>query len=292
MAGFLVLLPAFFLFVIARSGTSFPVSRVGSGTVCGDQNSDMICELDQMKLKIVHLESMLEECVKNLNAKGLHLKELEKLNEEMKHKIHSLQTALISMKRDSSYAEERMKALEKEVQLLWDASRKNNFDLHILETKARDAEKRLEAVTSQVENMVDIVTEQWIQIQQLEQALQIAMRNLKALRKAHYSCTFLKFISNNCAHQLKKVFQVLGRYSFVRNPFLNSYMSEALHQFKKTISAAKKYHHELQGFVKQEMERNEFTAVLANKELIFFVASAIVIFPIMGAWTWLSSCLS
>ncbi|KAJ4977364.1 hypothetical protein NE237_002470 [Protea cynaroides] len=57
-----------------------------------------------------------------------------------------------------------------------------------------------------------------------------------------------QFIINNCAHQLKKVFQVLGRYSFARNPFLSSYTSEALHQFKKTISAAKKYHHEVELF--------------------------------------------
>ncbi|XP_043687911.1 uncharacterized protein LOC122639147 isoform X2 [Telopea speciosissima] len=276
MAGFLVLLPAFFTAAIALSGTTPPVSRVGSATICGDQNNDIICELQQMKLKIAHMESVLEESVENLNAKSLHLKEQEKLIEEMKHKIHSLQTALISMKGDSSFAEEKINALEEKVQLLWDASRKNNFNMHILETKARDAEKRLEVVSSQVEKMTDIVTEQWIQIQQLEQALLIATRNLKA-QKANYRCTFLK---------------VLGQYSFVRESFLSSYTSQALHQLKKTISAAKIYHHELQGFVKQEMERNEFTAVLANKEVIFFVASALIIFPIMGAWTWLSSCFS
>ncbi|XP_043687910.1 uncharacterized protein LOC122639147 isoform X1 [Telopea speciosissima] len=290
MAGFLVLLPAFFTAAIALSGTTPPVSRVGSATICGDQNNDIICELQQMKLKIAHMESVLEESVENLNAKSLHLKEQEKLIEEMKHKIHSLQTALISMKGDSSFAEEKINALEEKVQLLWDASRKNNFNMHILETKARDAEKRLEVVSSQVEKMTDIVTEQWIQIQQLEQALLIATRNLKA-QKANYRCTFLKLFNNFCVH-LQKTFQVLGQYSFVRESFLSSYTSQALHQLKKTISAAKIYHHELQGFVKQEMERNEFTAVLANKEVIFFVASALIIFPIMGAWTWLSSCFS
>ncbi|XP_042488207.1 uncharacterized protein LOC122068419 [Macadamia integrifolia] len=276
MAAFLVLLPALFTAVIALSGTTPPVSQAGSATICRDQNNDVICEVQQMKLKIAHMESVLEESVQKLNAKGLHLKEQEKLIEEMKHKIHYLQTALVSMKGGSSYAEERINVLEEKVQRLWDESRKNNFNLHILETKAQDAEKSLEVVTSQVEKMADIVTEQWIQIQQLEQALQIAMRNIKAQRKADSRCIFLK---------------VRGRYSFVQES-LRSYTSMALHQLKKFFSAAKKYHHELQGFVKQEMEKNEFTAVLANEEVIFFVASALIVFPIMGAWTWLSSSFS
>ncbi|CAL2225484.1 unnamed protein product [Prunus armeniaca] len=57
------------------------------------------------------------------------------------------------------------------VRLLWAASRKYNFDLNVLESKAQDAEDRLETVASQ--KMVDIVTEQWIQIHWLEQALHI-----------------------------------------------------------------------------------------------------------------------
>ncbi|KAM2940012.1 hypothetical protein COP2_029423 [Malus domestica] len=36
--------------------------------------------------------------------------------------------------------------------------------------KARDAKDRLETVASQAQKMNDIVTEQWIQIQRLEQA--------------------------------------------------------------------------------------------------------------------------
>ncbi|CAL8076184.1 unnamed protein product [Prunus armeniaca] len=47
---------------------------------------------------------------------------------------------------------------------------KYNFDLHVLESKAQDAEDRLETVASQAQKMADIVTEQWIQIQRLEQA--------------------------------------------------------------------------------------------------------------------------
>ncbi|CAL2258383.1 unnamed protein product [Prunus armeniaca] len=75
--------------------------------------------------------------------------------------------------RDSLANDERLNALEGEVRLLWAASRKYNFDLHVLEFKAQDAEDRLETVASQAQKMADIVTEQWIQIQQLGQALHI-----------------------------------------------------------------------------------------------------------------------
>ncbi|BFG15012.1 hypothetical protein CerSpe_012860 [Prunus speciosa] len=73
--------------------------------------------------------------------------------------------------RDSLATGERLNAQEEGVRLLWAASRKYNFDLHVLESKAQDAEDRLKTVASQAQKMADIVTEQWIQIQQLEQAL-------------------------------------------------------------------------------------------------------------------------
>ncbi|CAL8155473.1 unnamed protein product [Prunus armeniaca] len=79
--------------------------------------------------------------------------------------------------RDSLANDERLNALEGEVRLLWAASRKYNFDLHVLEFKAQDAEDRLETVASQAQKMADIVTEQWIQIQRLGQALHITQNN-------------------------------------------------------------------------------------------------------------------
>ncbi|CAL8076144.1 unnamed protein product [Prunus armeniaca] len=80
--------------------------------------------------------------------------------------------------RDSLATDERLNALEEEQKwalqcFLGTASVgciKYNFDLHVLESKAQDAEDRLETVASQAQKMADIVTEQWIQIQRLEQA--------------------------------------------------------------------------------------------------------------------------
>lgn len=37
--------------------------------------------------------------------------------------------------------------------MLWDASRKNNFELHVLESEAQDTEDRVEAVNLKVEKV-------------------------------------------------------------------------------------------------------------------------------------------
>ncbi|XP_058100579.1 uncharacterized protein LOC131245262 isoform X2 [Magnolia sinica] len=228
---------AFLISVPILSSTVLALSDHQS--FCRDPTDNVICQLEEMKQKVSRLESILEVNMKSLNAKDVYLEEKEKLIEEMTHKIHFLQNAMVDIKKslgDSSYYEERVRLLEDEVRLLWAESRKNNFNIHVLDANARDAEEKLEELTSQVEKMGSIVTEQWIQIQQLEQALQITeIRKTESTR-----CIFLK----------------------------------------------------LQGTVKQVMERNEFTAAFVNKEVVFFMASALITFPAMGAWIFYSSYLS
>ncbi|CAL9006751.1 unnamed protein product, partial [Prunus brigantina] len=117
----------------------------------------------------------------------------------MHHISHSLSSILLfnpdtSFARDSLATDERLNALEEEVWLLWAASRKYNFDLHVLESKAQYAKDRPETVASQAQKMADIVTEQWIQIQRLEQALHITQVSFFCLKLASGSL-FAKFIS-------------------------------------------------------------------------------------------------
>ncbi|OMO65225.1 Glycosyl transferase, family 35 [Corchorus olitorius] len=255
-----------------------------------DDHNLLIRELHDAKLKISRLESVLEETMQNINAKTLYLKEREKLLDEMAQKITNLQSALSNLEDDSFLADERLKSLEEEVRQLWAISRKNNFELHVLESKAQEAEDKLGVVTSQVEKMAEIVTEQWIQIQHLEQALQITkMRALQAQRERRMRCTFFKLIRDLSERHLPKMFGALDSYSFGKGSTIKYYMSQALQQVRRLWSAIKKYHHELQGFIKQEMRRTELTAALVNDELVFFLASALITFPILSAWMLLVS---
>ncbi|XP_030460251.2 uncharacterized protein LOC115680572 isoform X2 [Syzygium oleosum] len=295
-ANLLRLLPAIFplllllLLRLSRSSAELPQS-----TACPAPQArhGLACELRDLKLHVARLESILEERTQHLDAKGLHLKQHEKRVEEVSHKIISLQLTLDNANDDMSNVDKRLKALEEEVRHLWAVSRKNNFDLHVLESKAKEAEARLEVTASKVEKLADIVSEQWIQIQHLEQALQITeVRTLNVRRRVYPTrCTFLKFIDSITSNHLQMVHVMLHQYSFVKEPTSTSHLSRALHLSKRAFSAVKKYHHELQGFIKREMERNEIMAPLANNEVVFFVASAVVLFPIMGIWAWFSSLL-
>ncbi|KAE9452549.1 hypothetical protein C3L33_15549, partial [Rhododendron williamsianum] len=187
---------------------------------------------------------------------------------------------LLYLQGESSRANERLNQLEEEVRLLWANMRKTNFELHHLESKAQDAENNMNLVASQVETMAAIVTEQWIQIRQLEQALHNAEVQALTVKRLPTRCKFLKFLRNLFGNHLQKLKGILDSSLF--------HKESPLHQLEKISSAAKKYHHELQGFIKQEMEKNEFTAALANKE----VASALITFPIMSAWMLLCSQFS
>ncbi|XP_042946703.1 uncharacterized protein LOC122279883 isoform X2 [Carya illinoinensis] len=265
-----------FLFLISGLFPSlFALSDTTTCSASAPPSHQLMCELRDLKLKVSQLELILEDSMQNLNQKSLYIENRENAIEDLSRRIHSLQSTLDGLKGESSRTDERLSALENEVRRLWAVSRKNNFDIHDLESKARDAEERLEKITSQVENMADIVTEQWIQIQRLEQALQI-----------------MEFIKNIFGNHHQKVFGVLDPYLFGEGPTVTSYISQAKRQLKRLFLAAKKHHHQLQGFIKQEMERNEFTAALANSEVVFILASALITFPIMGAWVLLSSQFS
>ncbi|KAK1375362.1 Myosin heavy chain [Heracleum sosnowskyi] len=251
----------------------------------------LVCEFEQAKFRISQLESVLENRMLDLHVKSQHLGERTKLLEEINHEIDHLHSVLLILKDDPSYAEKRLLLLEEELRTLWDVSRRNNFDLHTLELKAQDAEKRLDVVASRAQKMADIVTEQWIQVQQLEQALQMAqMRTWKVKWQLKIArCTYFKFIKNLFGGLFEKLMGVLDSNLYENWSAPESYLSQVMHQLERIFGAAKYHHHQLQGYIKQEMEGNEFTAPFANKEVVFVIASALITFPILSAWMFLTS---
>ncbi|XP_021636946.2 uncharacterized protein LOC110632884 isoform X2 [Hevea brasiliensis] len=280
----LILFPAIFLSSLLDLSSQDPQSI-----------HHLLPQLHDAKLKVAQLESSLEEIIQKVKDRDLYLEEGEYRIQEMEKKINDLQSTLSNLKGGSLPlpADQKVNVLEEEIRVLWATSRKNNFDLHVLESKAREAEDRLQTVTSQVEKMADIVSEQWIQIQQFEQALQLReMSILKARRRARIPrCSFLKFINDLSGEYLPKSLGPLGSHLFGMESAFGSYISQTLHQLERFFSTVKESHHELQGFIKREMERHEFSARIANEELVFFVASALIIFPVLSAWMLLSSQL-
>lgn len=288
---FVILLAASFTDLIASTAALVPPVESQIPPSSGQQNrSSVMYELQKAKIKVARLESILDESMPNLNAKMQYIRETEKKIEDINIEIDNLSAALSKLQHHSS----RISALEEEVQLLWDAARKNNFEIHKLEIKAQDADKRLEVLTSEVEKMAEVISEKWIQIQRLEQAVQMAeMRTQKVKRQVTFSkCPFVKFIKNLFGRHLKTLKGILHPYGSYSSADPNSYWAQALHHLQGAFSSAKNYHYKLQRFVKQEIERNEFPAVLANEEVVFLVASALIVFPILSAFMFLFSHLS
>ncbi|VVA92885.1 unnamed protein product [Arabis nemorensis] len=236
-------------------------------------NQHLVNDLEAAKLRISQLEAVLEATLQKVDAKTLYLKEREKLIQVAEYQIHDLQSASFSDESGLPLVQKRISELEEEVKLLWAALRTINFELHVLEDKARDAEKKVAGRALEVEQMTEVVTEQWIQVQHLEQMKEFNNRRHHTPSR----CSFLKLMSD--LHWEGKTVTL----------YVQSYLTQALSQLKSLWAAVTKYHHQLQGFIKHEMERNKITSALANREVVFFVASALITFPVFGAWILLSS---
>ncbi|KAL0328871.1 UNVERIFIED_CONTAM: hypothetical protein Scaly_2319700 [Sesamum calycinum] len=253
MAISFTLLPAIFVSLFASltvSNALIPSILYQTPSSCSRDKNSFACEVEEAKRKIARLESVLVERIEEINAKSRYFGECEKKIGELTTEIDRLKTTLSSIEHDYSRANEKLSALEEEVRLLWAASRKNNFEIHRLEHKAIDAERRLKEISLQVGERTEIVSEQWIQIQQLEQALHMT--------------EFCASLFGDCLNMLKRI---MDPYVTGDGPVVGFCKSQAL----QTFEVAKHYHHQLQGFIKHAMKSNELTAGLAHEEVVFFV---------------------
>ncbi|GFQ01268.1 hypothetical protein PHJA_002270700 [Phtheirospermum japonicum] len=273
-----MLLPAIFAYLFASLTVSetliFPIDYQTPSS-CSDQSSQksLACEVEEAKLKIAQLETILDERIAATYTKIQYFRDCEKKIEGLTAEIDRLKTAMSSSEHDYSRACLKLTALEEEVRLLWAASRKNNFEIHDLEYKALDAESRFKEVNSQVEEMTEIVSEQWIQIQQLEQAVHMAeMRKSKVKKELWRRCPFVKFFINLFGDCLEALKGIMDPYVSREGSMFVFCKSRAL----QTFDAAKHYHHQLQGFITHAMKSNELTATLVHEEVVFFMVGVSV----------------
>ncbi|KAK9150245.1 hypothetical protein Syun_008554 [Stephania yunnanensis] len=282
MANRAAMLPALLIatipFIIASADEDARPQIVCRG---GDRKDTWACKIHEMKTRIDQLVLLLGQLC-SMEGRVAYISKCIKMKSVLEEKIRS------SIMKDIEI-EEKKKLIEDmtdKVEVLWGTSRKNNFDIHVLESKLQDVSVRLKAFTAQVEKMTNITTELWIQIRHLEQALQITeKRILKARRRRIYA--FLEVIKVSFGSHLSRIILVLDRGLFVEESPLRTYLSQALDQFKVISSSTKSYHHKLQEFIKQKMEGNELTAPLANQEVVFFLASAALTFPTLMAMKFL-----
>ncbi|KMZ73484.1 hypothetical protein ZOSMA_148G00330 [Zostera marina] len=244
-------------------------------------------ELEDLKLKVSDLEFIIHKNNNILMSKVTQLAENSRQIKGMEVKIESLKNTIQKMKNssgDASYSEVRMRNMEEEVGHLWAALRKNNFNIHILGLNARENEEKLIALISKVRKMESVISEQWVQIQQVEQALLLIKKRVQkiSMGKNNVKSTVSRFIADLQKHHLPKALDWLGLSAYTKRNA--TFRFKAMLYLKKIISKVRDFHHEVQYSIKHAMKNNGSTANLVNDEFIFFLASALIISPMLIAF--------
>ncbi|TKW38755.1 hypothetical protein SEVIR_1G136800v4 [Setaria viridis] len=213
-----------------------------------DADADALrSEIEALRLKIAQLESLLEENTKTLNSKASILEEDNKLIEAMECDIQLLIDGPESTKdsKSKSYSAGNIKSMEDEVQQLQQEVSKINKNSDTIESLARDTERRVETLSSEVKK---------------------AYRFRKAIRRQYIPDT-----------DRPDVFFLGGSVS-------RSSISIPYDQFKLFISSTQKFHHKVQVFLHDALESNTYSRCLANEPVTFVLAYLLVVSPMWIAW--------
>ncbi|KAF0932709.1 hypothetical protein E2562_012003 [Oryza meyeriana var. granulata] len=267
-------------------------------------------EVDELRLRVLHLESLLEENTKTLKSKANNLEENYNLIGTMEHDIEILMNRHESTKKSQSksYPESNVKALEDEVQLLRKVVRKLNENADSVESLANGAEKRVESLSLEVKKMEGIIAEQWIQIRQLEQAFVLTkyIRNLHdtflmgvSNTKSYFSHTYKhcrSFVQaiNRPYHEVSRFWKTIcsqhirdvdkPNVFFLGGSISRSCISLPYNQLKIFMLSAQKFHHKVQIFLQDAMRSNSYSRGFATELITFCLAYFVVISPMWIAW--------
>ncbi|XP_042447202.1 uncharacterized protein LOC122032025 isoform X1 [Zingiber officinale] len=288
-----------FAFVSIRLSAIFALSDTSPS-----ERGALLSELEDLRLKASQLELVLEVSTRTFNSKILDLEERDKVVKEMEEKIRIMENALYELKGSNSdllNTEVRIGALEKEIQLLFEQSAKNKDSIWSLELSNDKAKEKMEIVASEVEKIENIVTEQWIQIRQLEQAFQSTKMMAANVLKRNKQKEQNKILwpTKETVNKVVQFIRGIGRFEasefnlldsfFLRASFSKTDTPRAYDHFKAWILFAQNCHYELQDLIKHEMKMNEFTAEFANNFVVFYLASMMMAIPVMIAWIVFSS---
>lgn len=209
-------------------------------------------EIDELRLKVARLESMLEENAKTLKSKANILEEDNKPIEAMERDIKLLMNGQESIKKSQSksYPESNIKAMEDEVQLLEQEVRKINNNAYTIESLANDAEKRVESLSSEVKKIEGIIAEQWIQIRQFEQAFVLTkMMTSKVHERSRSSETAYRWLGKD--RVLKYIGNVDLHGIFLTGAsYTRSCLSHTYKHCRSFIQAMNRCYHEASRFRK------------------------------------------
>ncbi|CAL5058573.1 unnamed protein product [Urochloa decumbens] len=240
-----------------------------------DANADALrSEIEALRLKVAQLESLLEENTNTLNSKASILEEDNKLIEEMERDIQLLIDGPATTKdsKIKSYSAGNIKSMEDEVQQLQEEISKINKNSDTIELLARDTERRVDTLSSEVKKIEDIIAEQWIQIRQFEQAFVLTkMMASKVHEKSRPSQMVYKWPGKETILKyaggiyLKDIF--LRGSSYARSCFSHTYK-----QSSSFLPEMNRYYHEAYRFCKA-IHRRQYSSDTDRPDVFFLGGS-------------------
>ncbi|TKW38756.1 hypothetical protein SEVIR_1G136800v4 [Setaria viridis] len=255
-----------------------------------DADADALrSEIEALRLKIAQLESLLEENTKTLNSKASILEEDNKLIEAMECDIQLLIDGPESTKdsKSKSYSAGNIKSMEDEVQQLQQEVSKINKNSDTIESLARDTERRVETLSSEVKKYAGDIDLKDIFLRGASYAWSCFSHTYKQ------SSSFRQEI-NRYYHEAYRFRKAIRRQYipdtdrpdvfFLGGSVSRSSISIPYDQFKLFISSTQKFHHKVQVFLHDALESNTYSRCLANEPVTFVLAYLLVVSPMWIAW--------
>uniref|UniRef100_A0A803LYT5 Uncharacterized protein n=1 Tax=Chenopodium quinoa TaxID=63459 RepID=A0A803LYT5_CHEQI len=287
-----------------KRGTSDAEERVGKAHA---RASELQKQVDKLKKEIEGqkkekeaLETQAIESENKISKLSSKLDKLQKINDEQKSRIRkterALQVAEEEMMKAKSEATSRTKELM-EVHGAWlppwfldHALRSWSF----LTVEWNEHGKPVMEVLIQ-KKWVPVVKEQWVMateyvephIQTLTAKSAEAFEASKNAIKPHI--TKAQELADPYYQEVKKVSKpYIDHVATVAKPHvekartaLKPYTKKAVHVYGKFLESATTYHQQVQSAVHEKLQQHEVTRHLATKELVWFLASALLVLPVI-----------